>query len=343
MATYLPTSGALAMSCINSVFGGRGDNLNSYRGTTYYKSTGGAQTFSSGAIGFNCFYGTGPSANRVSISYTFSSSTTNASLNVASIGGYSAGNSCITVTVNSGVYLWANSTSSYGLNLTGGTTGDTVKLVNSGYIMGQGGAGAAGSDAVCRAGNAGGPALNVGTGVGITITNNGYIGGGGGGGGTYCAEGGGGGAGGGAGGYGGGAGGSIGGTGGGGGFVDCEPRTGGGGGRIFPGTGGAGGSGYFACCVFYGTAANGGGGGGGGGARINGGGAGPGGTGGSANAVGDRGGCTIAGGGGGGWGAKGGGSGNSASTGGAGGKAINKNGNSVTFTTGCSRVYGAIS
>ena len=119
-------------------------------------------------------------ANRVSISYTFTTSTVNASLNVSTIGGYISGKSDITVTNNSGVYLWANSTGSYGLNLTGGTTGDTVTLVNNGYIMGQGGTGGG----YPSAGSSGGPALNVGIGVNITVTNtSGYIGGGGGGGG----------------------------------------------------------------------------------------------------------------------------------------------------------------
>jgi len=45
------------MSAINTEFG-RGNNLNSYRGTTYYTSSGGPFTFPSGAISFNNFYGT---------------------------------------------------------------------------------------------------------------------------------------------------------------------------------------------------------------------------------------------------------------------------------------------
>jgi hypothetical protein len=265
-------------------------------------------------------------SNRVSISYTFSSNTANASLNVSSISGYVSGKSNITVTVNSGVYLYATSTGSYGLNLTGGTTGDTVTLVNNGYIMGQGGQGAGGGQGF--GGSAGGPALNVGIGVNLTLTNNSYIGGGGGGGGTYhnpsnqyTYAGGGGGAGGGNSGFcstnGGGAGASGGSCGG----------NGGGGGRILPGTGGASGNG------------NGGGAGGGGGGFCcscapfyNGG------AGGSANSAGGGGGG-AAGGGGGGWGASGGGGNGGV---GAGGRAINKNGKTVTFTTGCTRVYGAI-
>jgi hypothetical protein len=49
------------MSTINSVFDGRGNNLNAYRGTTWYTAAGGSGTFSSGAISFNDFYNKGPS------------------------------------------------------------------------------------------------------------------------------------------------------------------------------------------------------------------------------------------------------------------------------------------
>lgn len=285
------------------------------------------------------FYG---KSNRVSISYTFTSNTSNASLVVSSIGGYSAGKTDITVTVNSGIYLWASTTGNYGLNLTGGTTGDTVTLVNNGYIMGAGGNGGS---------VVGGPAFNVGIGVNITVNNtnaSAYIGGGGGGGGAGFA-GGGGGAGGGIGqdgGSGPAAGGAIGASGAdgnNGGIISGCPcigcpgsawyPTGGGGGRIFPGTGGAGGSGNYG-----GNGGGGfGGGSGGGGGGTNYGGAN---AGGSANAAG---GASInyfgflSGGGGGGWGASGG-------SGGAGGKAVNLNGKTVTWTSGnTTRVYGAVS
>jgi hypothetical protein len=50
------------MSEINGVFS-RGTNLNAYRGTTYYTVSTGPNTFSSGAISFNDFFGTGPDAN----------------------------------------------------------------------------------------------------------------------------------------------------------------------------------------------------------------------------------------------------------------------------------------
>ena len=200
------------------------------------------------------FYG---KSNRVSISYTFSSNSANASLNVTSIGGYVSGISDITVTVNSGVYLYATSTGNYGLSLSGGNSGDTLTLVNNGYIMGQGGSAQNATNSGSLAGGAGGPALSIG--FTTTVTNNNYIGGGGGGGGGY-AGGGGGGAGGGSGGSSylaggcntGGSGGGI-GSSGSNGTVSSVPcgcaggpvysGGGGGGGRIFPGSGGAGGTG----------------------------------------------------------------------------------------------------
>lgn len=53
----LPSSGPISMLAINTEFG-RGTNLNAYRGTTYYTSSGGPFTFSSGTISMSDFYGT---------------------------------------------------------------------------------------------------------------------------------------------------------------------------------------------------------------------------------------------------------------------------------------------
>ena len=307
------------------------------------------------------FYG---KSNRVSISYTFTTSTANASLNVTSIGGYVAGKSDITVTVNGGVYLWASTTGNYGLALSGGASGDTVTLVNNGYIMGCGGNGGSQPTAglpVGTPGASGGPALSLGFATTINNTNGGaYIGGGGGGGGagagnnfkgSYILGGcGGGAAGGGTGGSlpsgypAGGAGGGIGSSGGAGTITPSLPNTvspagggaggggstvstsGAGGGRIFPGSGGAGGAITIAPVQSGGN----------GGSSNNAGGAG-------SNVSGNG-----SGGGGGGWGASGGGGGSgdggAGASGGAGGKAVALNGNSVTWVSGdTSRVWGAVS
>lgn len=296
----------------------------------------------------------GGAKGRTTLSYTFSSNTANASLNLSSIGGYSAGNSDITVTVNSGVYLYSTSTGGYGLNLSGGTAGDTLTIVNNGYIMGMGGAGGGyvgGSTA--RPGSAGGPAINFGFSLsGATVTNtSGYIGGGGGGGASGPNNSGGyvGGAGGGAGGGKGGSndqsgpgayggnGGGIGSSGSNGSYYSFYHKGsqytfsgGGGGGRIMPGSGGSTNQG-----------GNGGGAGGGGGWDYY---SNAGGNGGSAGNAGT--GSGSGGGGGGGWGASGGNVPNYGASGYAGGKAINLNGKSITWTGGSSsssRSYGAVS
>ena len=356
MATYLPGSGAISLNDINTVFG-RGNDLNSYRGTTYYTSTAGPFTFSSGAIDMNGFHGTGPIANRVAISYTFSSNTADASLNVTSIGGYVAGSTDVTVTVNSGIYLWASSTGNAGLTLTGGTSGDTLTIVNNGYIMGCGGVGTGFTTAnVNIYPGIGGTALSLGFNATINNTNgSAYIGGGGGGGGgtdgTAGSEAGGGGAGGGVGGVyqaqAGGTGGSIGGSGGNG-SASAGAASGGGGGRVFPGTGGAGGVGSTNKTAYAGSGGTA----GGGGASYANAGSSTAGNGGSGSSAGVAGvvnmGTGNAGGGGGGWGASGGtGRNNITSTtypGASGGKAVALNGYSVSWVSGdTTRVYGAVS
>ena len=60
MAGYIGGSGTLDFSTINSVFDGRGLNLNAYRGTQWYTAGGGSGTFPTGAISFSDFYGKGP-------------------------------------------------------------------------------------------------------------------------------------------------------------------------------------------------------------------------------------------------------------------------------------------
>jgi hypothetical protein len=265
------------------------------------------------------------------VSYTFTTNTSNAALAMSSISGYVAGSSNVTITVNSGVYLWASTTSNYGLTLTGGQAGDQINFINNGYIIGCGGAGSAGASLPSYAGSPGGNALKLG--YNTFITNNSYIAAGGGG---AAASGGGGGAGGGAGGaatVAGGTGGGIGASGGNGAFCGpCGYYSGGGGGRILPGVGGTGYNAPPTSPSFI--AATGGGAGGGGGSGQ----ASPGGTGGSANGA-------PTSNGGGGWGSYA----NSLSiaptyppvAGGAGGYSIALNGFIPTFVT-KGTIYGAI-
>lgn len=349
----LPTSGQLTLADIQTEFGGTNPiSLSEYYAGGGLVPSGTSGTYgavpSSGTISIQNFYGT---TNRVALSVTYSSNTADASLNLSGIGGYIAGFSDITVTVNSGVYLYANSTGNAGLAISGGTTGDTLNIVNNGFIIGRGGNGYIFPS---TAATSGGPALSLSINTTINNTNgSAYIAGGGGGGANQTSSyegGGGGGAGGGNGGAGkngaGGAGGGLGGTGtngtastsvtggagggsggGGGGQSGNAKGTtvygsgGGGGGRILPGTGGAGGVASA------------------GPTRANGG------AGGTANAVGGNGTSTGGGGGGGGgWGASGGLGSASRGTPGSGGSAVQLNGKSVTWVSGdTTRVYGAVS
>lgn len=366
----LQSSGQISANNINVELGKSGTAQISLNDTDARvlagKPTSGSQ------ISFSDFYG---KSNRPTYNVTFTTSHSDATLAIADsiTGSYVAGSTDVIVTVNSGVYLWASTTANYGLNITGGTTGDTLTLVNNGYIIGCGGAGS-GNINEYPASN-GGPALNLGFGMSSCTINNtaatAYIAGGGGGGGgwewiwsNYCwctgfqetgtaIKGGGGAAGGGIGGMNseqlytftstidvvgyGGTGGAIGASGTNGqlGIYGILYYYGaGGGGRILPGTGG--------------TKGNGGGSGGGGAWSLNtsSGYADSSGTGGSGSNVGQ----TAFTGGGGGWGAAGGSS--TLSSGGyyynhppgAGGKAVNVNGKTITWVNGnTTRVYGAVS
>jgi len=72
-------------------------------------------------------------------------------INVSAITGYIAGKTDVIITVGTGVYVYGYMYSAYNgggagpysatMNILGGTTGDTIKLVNNGYILGAGGDG----------------------------------------------------------------------------------------------------------------------------------------------------------------------------------------------------------
>lgn len=298
----------------------------------------------SGAISFSNFYN---AVNRITANITYSTNQQQITVNASTAPGYVAGGTDVIITVNSGVYIWSDSTSIPALTISGGSVGDTVTLVNNGFIIGKGGDGGSGN---IVSGVNGGPALSIGR--NINITNNSYIAGGGGGGVGY---------------FGGGGGGAGGGNGGNGSGSQNGNLPGGAGGAI-------GSSGSNAASAPFGVT---GGGGGGGrilpGVRNNENYGGGGGAGGNGNlfvirdpTIGTT--FFLSGGGGGGWGASGGqgrfrpnaptgvalgGNGNEVGgtpptgdtptgTPGSGGKAINLNGNSVTYiTTGI--IYGAVS
>ena len=378
----------VTFSSIQTEFGGSNPILLSeyYKGGVYVPANQATQTgvstpapaavATSGAINVSTFRNL---TKRYSVTYVIASNVDRRSIVIGttapSTGTYVAGLSDITITVNSGVYVYSTTTATPALTTSGGTTGDVVTLVNNGFIMGCGGVGAGWNgltgNSTYLASGGGGVAISVG--YNMSITNNAYIGGGGGGGGaavngsTLAGFGGGGG---GAGGGPGGAasngsasatGGTAGGLGGNGGngttATNGACAGGGGGGRLFAVAGGAAVSGGGAAQAVL--AGNGAGGGGGG----------------SLLALKTRG---AGGGGGGGWGAAGGagiwnstaGSGTITYTSGAGGaqgvvggtatitstattgtigyyggsaggNAISKNGRTVTINSGGANIFGA--
>ena len=141
----------------------------------------------SGTISMSQFYG---STARIAIALQISSTTQNYNIYANRGGTYSAGISDVTLTVQA--IVGSAGTGQYAID-TGNqwTTGDTVKIINNSQIVGAGGAAGAGggSQQAGAAGGAGGSAINLG--IDTTIQNNGGFirGAGGGGGGGGFAEG----------------------------------------------------------------------------------------------------------------------------------------------------------
>lgn len=126
--------------------------------------------------------------------FNITSNQTDANLRtLANAAGYS-GYGDVEATINSGVDLYASSTSSYGLTIGSFPSGRTVTLINNGYISGAGGAGGTAwrdyeSGSTPVAPTAGGPALYcVTSGFILKINNANTIRGGGGGGGYGAAS-----------------------------------------------------------------------------------------------------------------------------------------------------------
>lgn len=164
-----------------------------YRLSSYYRLGGrvpdaslNAAIPTSGAIRVTQFHG---SVNRPLVYVTLETNQTNYVFNPAKVPGYIAGLTDAVLVINSGVYVSASSTGNRALHIaTGWAAGDTVSVINNGFIVGMGGAGGTGagttwgsSGVAGTAGSPGGPALLVS--VPVSFTNNGTIGGGGGGGG----------------------------------------------------------------------------------------------------------------------------------------------------------------
>jgi hypothetical protein len=144
-----------------------------YRGGSYVTDNNtGVPT--SGSIDLSDFYGT------VNVfTFNITSNTENANVSTLATAAGWDGSQPLICNINSGVYVWSDTTSSAGLIISGTFSGG-LTVNNSGYIIGKGGDGGAGE----LNGNAGGPALSNAS-SNVTIINNSgaYIAGGGGGGG----------------------------------------------------------------------------------------------------------------------------------------------------------------
>ena len=161
----LQTSGQISLNDVNVELGNSGTAQIDMGGSAVRGLFGVA----SGQIAMSNGYG---KAN--AFTFTISSNTQEANLSTLATSAGWNGSDAVDVTVNSGVYLWANSTSNPGL--LANVSNCTIR--NSGYIIGKGGNGSNYN------GGGAGPALNI-TGSSVTLINNssGVIAGGGGGGG----------------------------------------------------------------------------------------------------------------------------------------------------------------
>ena len=91
---------------------------------------------------------------RQTLTYTISSNAQLVTISPTGLQGYLAGSSDIIISVGIGVYVWSDSTSYPALTLGTIGTGDTLKLINNGFIMGKGGgSGSVGGNAISLSSN----------------------------------------------------------------------------------------------------------------------------------------------------------------------------------------------
>jgi hypothetical protein len=229
----LPASGAISFNDINVELGVSGTTQASLNQASYRTLAG----VPSGAISLSDFYG---KAN--AFAFTISSNQTNANLRTLAVNAGWNQSTKVVATIGSGVQISSTSTGTPALTVNGSFPGG-VELINSGVIVGRGGAGGSGSyvGGIGGAENAepgagGGTALAVSVALSLNNANTISGGGGGGGGGSLrdvyqTGQGGG----------GGGGGGNGFGPGGPGGFFDVNGSAGSTGGQLTGGSGGAGG------------------------------------------------------------------------------------------------------
>jgi len=123
--------------------------------------------------------GAGPS--RVDIALVISADSTNVNIytSATGTGNYVAGESDVTLTINSGIYVGSTSQGTYALTTGAFTTGDTVSIINNGVVIGKGGARGVINGG---AGGLGGYGFNCNFATTIDNTSGAFYGGGGGGG-----------------------------------------------------------------------------------------------------------------------------------------------------------------
>lgn len=236
----IQSSGSISLANLQSEFGGSNPiSLSEYYRNGAYVTSNNTSVPTSGAISLSNFYGAVKQ-----FTFNITSNTQNANIRTLAVAAGWDGSAPLIANVNSGIYLWSDSTSIGGAIISGSFAGG-LTLNNYGKIIGRGG----------NTGQNGGPALTVASsGVAVVNASGAYIAGGGGGGGssysggdgtsnnTYSVTGGGGAGGGDGSGTYGGAGGAIGQAGSNGGSTTSrdEPVYGGGGGGAGGGAGGIG-------------------------------------------------------------------------------------------------------
>ena len=132
----LPASGAISLGQVNTELS-RSATAALGLGDSAVRALFG---IASGAIDMNTGHG---KSSVVNIALTISSSTLNYNIFNNKGGTYAAGKSNITLTINGGVVVGSSSPASYALDTgSGWTSGDTITIINNGYIAGCGGTGA---------------------------------------------------------------------------------------------------------------------------------------------------------------------------------------------------------
>lgn len=186
----LPTSGTITLDEIHVEAGGTTNTTATINDADIRALIGKAAGVT---MSFDEWYG---ASGRVTINLTIAADTLNYNIENSRGGTYDAGNTDVTLTINSGVTVGSTSTGTYALE-TGSSwaSGDVINIINNGTVKGHGGNGGAGGNIVYNtsvgngsAGAVGGQAFRAQ--FACTFTNNGSVyGGGGGGGGGGSIEG----------------------------------------------------------------------------------------------------------------------------------------------------------